>query len=195
MLSKGQVTKQKILTDAAEVFQRQGFGATSIHDLLVAAGVTKGSLYFHFPGKEAIGAEVLRREAAAFMVFLDQALTGATPAACLDHFFEQALRKHQKTGFVGGCLFGNTALEASDTSPLYTQIVDAVFRQWAAKIEQKIDEAQQLGLIRRDVEAANLAQMVVAAIEGGIMQSRLQKSPEPMRQGLETLRTMLELKL
>jgi TetR/AcrR family transcriptional repressor of nem operon len=195
MATKGEMTKQKILDDAAKIFQRKGFGATSINDLLSATGVTKGNLYFHFPGKETVGIAVLQQESERFMRFLDEALTGSTPAACLDNFFRMALSKHQKTGFVGGCLFGNTALEASDTFPVYAQMVATVFDEWTGKIQRKVADAQALGLIRQDLPAEQLAQMIVATIEGGIMQSRLQKSAVPMTRCLDTLRTVLGLKL
>jgi len=195
MAIKGELTRQKIIADAAQIFQRKGFGATSINDLLSATGVTKGNLYFHFPGKEAIGIAVLQQESERFMQFLDEALTGSTPAACLDNFFTMVLRKHQKIGFVGGCLFGNTALEASDTFPVYAQMVSDVFDQWSDKLQCKVTAAQVLGLVRGDLPAKHLAQMIVATIEGGIMQSRLKKSAEPMTRCLDTLRTVLALKL
>ena len=110
-------------------------------------------------------------------------------------FLKKRCTKHQQTDFVGGCLFGNTALEASDTSPVYAQIVAEVFNAWAEKLRPIIAQAQDSELTRRDVPAEQLAQLVVATIEGAIMQSRLHKSAEPMTHALETLRTLLGLKL
>ncbi len=74
-------------------------------------------------------------------------------------------------------------------------MVSTVFDQWTGKIRDKIADAQLLGLIRQDLPAEQLAQMLVATIEGGIMQSRLQKSAVPMTRCLDTLRTVLALKL
>ncbi|HBT82015.1 MAG: TetR family transcriptional regulator [Desulfuromonadales bacterium GWD2_61_12] len=195
MTSKGETTKQKILADATPVFQIKGFTATTIGDLLAATGMTKGALYFHFPGKEAIGVEVFRKESATFMDFLDEVLTAETPAASLDNFFRAALGKHRDTGFVGGCFFGNTALEASDIFPVLSQMVAEVFDAWIEKIQAKIEAAQTLGEIRRDLPARQLAELVVATIEGGIMQSRLLKSELPMANSLSSLRVLLELRL
>jgi TetR/AcrR family transcriptional repressor of nem operon len=92
------------------VFWRQGFSATSINDLLSATGMTKGSLYFHFPGKEEIGLVVLRQERDRFLAFVDASLIGNSPGAALDSLFHGALTQHRSKRFVGGCLFGNTAL-------------------------------------------------------------------------------------
>lgn len=195
MASKGEQTREKILAQATRVFNRQGFRSTTINDLLEATGTTKGNLYFHFSGKDEVGLEVLKREKAAFMPFLDAALSGDTPGAGLDNFLRCALLKHRRSGFVGGCLFGNTALEASDTAPAFAELVDGVFDEWIGKIQSKIAEAQQVGQVRRDLPARDLAELVVATVEGGIMQARLQKAEGPMSRTLETLRALLDLKV
>lgn len=48
--------------------------------------------------------------------------------------------------------------------------------------------------MRRDVPATELALHIVAAIEGGIMLSRLKKNEESMKKGLDTVRTFLQMK-
>ena len=58
-----------------------------------------------------------------------------------------------------------------------------------------MSEFKMTGEIRTDIPPGDLAEMVVATIEGGIMQSRLQKSADPLRRSLETLRRVLELKI
>ena len=161
----------------------------------MASGTTKGNLYFHFTDKEAIGLEVLRREQQSFYRFLDQTFAEKSAADGLDNFFRKALEKQSQQGFVGGCLFGNTALETSDTASVFAGLVKEVFTAWIGKLEQKIASAQVDEQIRTDISAGELAEMVVATIEGGIMQSRLQKSAAPLERSLETLRRVLELKI
>lgn len=193
MITKGERTREKITKTAAEVFHRKGFTATSINDLLEATGVKKGSLYFHFPGKDDIALAVLDKAEEEFMIFLDAALAGPTSGSQLDHFFQQALEIHRRRGFVGGCLFGNTALEASDSNPRYAARVAVVFSRWIGKIRAVIDKGQSDGEIRFDLPADTLAQFVVSSIEGGIMLSRLRKEEGPLRLCLDSLRILLEL--
>ena len=195
MATKGETTREKILDEAAQVFHRKGFLTTTVNDLLDATGSTKGNLYFHFPSKEEVGLEVLRRAKKQFGQFLDDALQGPTPGARLDGFFRQVLERNRRKGFVGGCLFGNTALEASDTAPAFAALVRDVFAEWIGRLQVAISEAQACGQIRRDVSAADLAELVVGAVEGGIMQSRLQKKEGPLARALDSLRTLLELRV
>lgn len=47
-------TRQRIFTAAVEVFRRDGVEAARIEDIVAAAGVSRGSFYFHFPTKEDV---------------------------------------------------------------------------------------------------------------------------------------------
>ncbi|MDT8440861.1 MAG: TetR family transcriptional regulator C-terminal domain-containing protein [Desulfuromonadales bacterium] len=190
---KGEITRARILEEATRVFYRKGFLATTISDLLQATGATKGNLYFHFAGKEALGIAVLQQEAERFLHFIDEALAVGEPVDALDHFFRMALKHHRDTGFIGGCLFGNTALEASDVAPRFAELVNEVFAAWIERLRPTIEAAQQSGGIRRDLPANELAELVVASLEGAIMQSRLQKDDGPMVRTLNSLRRLLEM--
>ena len=46
--------RQQILTGAADVFMRSGFNGASMDKIAQAAGVSKGTLYVYFPGKEQL---------------------------------------------------------------------------------------------------------------------------------------------
>lgn len=46
-----QVTRQRILDAAVEVFGRQGVSQTSLNDIAREAGVTRGAIYWHFENK------------------------------------------------------------------------------------------------------------------------------------------------
>jgi len=191
LATKGERTRDRILGEAGRLIQRKGIGATSVGEIQAAAGVHKGSLYFHFRDKEEIGREVIRRAAARFMGFIDMSLAGATPGIALENFLAAALAFHRETGFVGGCLFGNTALETSDTVPGLAALVDEVFVAWTERIARVIADGQHAGEFRDDVPARDLAQQAVATLEGGILLSRLRKNPVPLATCIETLKIFL----
>ncbi len=48
------LTQQAIVTAAADLFARNGFGATSLDDIATTLGVTKGAFYYHVKNKEEI---------------------------------------------------------------------------------------------------------------------------------------------
>ncbi len=192
MAIKGERTRDHILGEASRLIQLRGFSATSVGEILSAAGVHKGSLYFHFRDKGEIGREVIRKAADRFMAFVDGSLTGATPRIALENFLAAALNHHRNAGFVGGCLFGNTALESSDSAPEMAALVDEVFVAWTDRISRVIADGQQAGDFRDDIAAHDLAQQVVATLEGGIMLSRLRKKAAPLEACIETLKVFLQ---
>lgn len=190
-MTQRQATRERLIDAAYGLARRKGFDRTSVAEVMEAAEVGKGSLYHHFPGKDDLGLAVLERDRQGFMAFLDSALAAPTPLAGLERFFALALQKHRETGFVGGCLWGNTALEMSDTNPAFARVVADVFEEWTAKVAAIIRAGQESGQIRADFPARDLARSVIAMIEGGIMLSRLTKQDGPLRACLATLLAML----
>jgi TetR/AcrR family transcriptional repressor of nem operon len=186
-----QTTRDRLIDAAYELARRKGFDRTSIAEVMEAADVGKGSLYHHFPDKDTLGLAVLERDREVFMAMIDDCLAASTPLEGLDCFFATALEKHRDAGFVGGCLWGNTALEMSDSNPAFARLVTEVFDEWIGKLADTIRAGQDCGVIRADFTAADLARSVVAGIEGGIMLSRLAKDEAPLRACLVSLRALL----
>jgi AcrR family transcriptional regulator len=57
--SAGSSRREQILTVAAQLFAKHGYHGVSIADLGAAVGVSGPALYRHFPGKDALLAELL----------------------------------------------------------------------------------------------------------------------------------------
>ena len=195
MKTKGEITRTKILDTARDLFKTKGFTATTISDLVEATGMQKGSLYFHFAGKDAIALEVLNEATEKFIKFLNKSLGGKNAGESIDQYFCSVLDKHLAKGFVGGCLFGNTALEMCDNDPVLAGAIDKVFDEWTLIVASTISRAQINRQIRADINCETLARHIVATIEGGIMMSRLKKDGGPLKDCLDTLRTTLDLRV
>ncbi|WP_342424745.1 TetR/AcrR family transcriptional regulator [Paenibacillus sp. FSL E2-0178] len=52
--SDGEETKNRILQNASHLFAHKGYGAVSMNEVCLAAKVSKGSLYHHFPSKDEL---------------------------------------------------------------------------------------------------------------------------------------------
>jgi TetR/AcrR family transcriptional repressor of nem operon len=190
-MPKGDQTRERLICEMMRLAHRQGFRATPVDDVIEATGVTKGALYHHFPSKDHLGLAALERFSTDFRMFLDQAMGGRTGLDALDGFFAAALDRHRGRAFIGGCPFGNTALEMADGDPRYAEMVAEVFDEWVTRIRDAIADAQQAGEVRDDLAADDLARLVVASVEGGIMQSRLTRNEAPMKGCIESLRALL----
>jgi len=52
-------TRERIRSEAAALFSEYGFNGTSMAELASAVGITKSSLYHHFPSKQALLSEII----------------------------------------------------------------------------------------------------------------------------------------
>lgn len=191
MGDKGTATRERILEKALQLFQHKGFGGTSISDILDSAGIKKGTLYFHFTSKDEIGFTVLKRASSELSAFLDSVLVGDTALAKLDSYFIGILESQRRLKFIGGCIFGNAALEMSDSNALYADYISQVFEQWIETIRSIVAAAQSSGDIRGDIPAEALARQIVAATEGAIMLARIHKHEHSLNLCFTSLRQML----
>ncbi|SEK23700.1 TetR/AcrR family transcriptional regulator [Paenibacillus sp. OK003] len=71
-------TVQQILNVAAQLFTDKGFEKTSIQDIIVALGMSKGAVYHHFRSKEEILEAVLEQQFNYTAQMLDQLVTNTT---------------------------------------------------------------------------------------------------------------------
>ncbi len=58
-IERGQATRAHLIEVATRLFTAHGYDGTSIEEVLAESGVSRGSLYHHFAGKEALFLAVL----------------------------------------------------------------------------------------------------------------------------------------
>ncbi|RJP24356.1 MAG: TetR/AcrR family transcriptional regulator [Deltaproteobacteria bacterium] len=191
MKEKGIRTRERVLAGATEIFHRQGFSGTTIHDLIRETGVKKGNLYHYFSSKEEMGIEVLFRARDDFFAFLEKSLQGDTPSARLTNHFDSIARYHEDRKLVGGCIFGNTALEMSDRNEAYRAVIRDVFDEWRRRIRDVLESAVRSGETRKDLDPDSMARHVVATVQGGILVARASRNPAELKECLAVLAGIL----
>jgi TetR/AcrR family transcriptional regulator, repressor for uid operon len=71
-----QQTRERVYAAALAEFKRTGMVAADVGDIAAAAGVARGTFYFHFPTKEHVLAELERHEEARLVAQLSKFLAG-----------------------------------------------------------------------------------------------------------------------
>jgi AcrR family transcriptional regulator len=74
-------TKTQILAAATSVFAQKGFAGASMNDIVRAAGLSKGGVYWHFKSKDAIIMAIFDQHFGSLIAQLDQVLAEDGPAA------------------------------------------------------------------------------------------------------------------
>ncbi|HEB69894.1 MAG TPA: TetR/AcrR family transcriptional regulator [Desulfobulbus sp.] len=191
MQTRGRETRQHILKESRKLFTVQGFRNTSISEIIAATGVKKGNLYYHFPSKEELGLAVLVDVRDEFFTILDDALAGENPIVRILNSCNAVMAMMEQNSFVGGCLFGNTALEMTDSNSRFGRIIQEVFSQWKSRVERELRQAVESGLLTSPIPADALASAIIATLEGGIMLSRVYKNKDGIEDCILAIRVLL----
>jgi len=190
-VTKGQQTRQRIVAEAAPVFNQRGYEGSSLSDLMKATGLEKGGIYRHFASKEALAAEAFDytwAEARRTRLPDIDANDGAIPwlKQLVANFVER------KSTVAGGCPLLNTATEADDGNPILRAKVSKALRAWVAQLQSVVAGGVARGEIRRDADPKQVAALVIASLEGALMMSRLERSDEMLRRVQQHLNHYLD---
>jgi AcrR family transcriptional regulator len=134
----GRGARERILTAATTLFHREGIHATGVERLIEHAHVSRRTFYQHFPSKNDLVEEYLRRIHEAGGLPSEQAIdaTDASPRARILALFDSAPGVRFR-----GCPFHNAAVEAADTMPGVEDIVHEHKRDFTARLIQTATEA------------------------------------------------------
>ena len=178
--SRGRASRERIVERAAELFAERGIAATSLDDVLMAAGAGKGQFYHYFRGRDELAAAAVGHRCAQVVAGLTEALGGVSSLAGL----EQAL-----AGFIGGfeqaglpgCPIGTLSAEVADRNEEARLQAAAGFDAWERLLAGALERMRQRGELRADADPAVLATGLLASIEGGLVLSQARKDAASLR--------------
>ncbi|HEX8990362.1 MAG TPA: TetR/AcrR family transcriptional regulator [Anaerolineales bacterium] len=86
-LSKGEQTRQVILTAAYDLIIRQGFAATSMRQIAKKSGIALGGIYNHFSSKEDVFRAIIEERHPFFQMI---PMLSAVPGTTIEEFVRNA---------------------------------------------------------------------------------------------------------
>ena len=179
--------RDEIIATTCELLEVQGYHATGLNRILQESGAPKGSLYHYFPeGKEELAAEAIARSGAGIAGHIERALLESDDPAEAVTGFIRALAGHvAASGYRQGGPITAVALEAASTSERLRLACRDQYRGWQALFAAKL--RPRYGPARAD----RLAALIIAAIEGGIILARSERSPQPLLDVAEEIEVLL----
>ncbi len=173
-------TRDRLLKEGVATFLMQGYHGTGIKQVLDQAQVPKGSFYNYFASKEEFGAAAIAHYATCFGEKMASAMAGAPdPVTGLRSFFETLMAEFEASGYVGGCLIANLGGEL-EGSEICREALSSAFGDWRNSTKDALSEGQDLGLVRTDVDAGELADLLIEAWEGAVIRMKLERSLAPL---------------
>jgi AcrR family transcriptional regulator len=173
-MSKGEETKTRIIQQAAELFNQQGYAGSSISDIMRVTGLQKGGIYNHFQSKDELALQAFDFAIACVSQHTLAAVRSKHHAIeRLEAIIEVFSTFVNNPPIKGGCPLLNTAVESDDTNPALRDRAQQAMNSWRNLISQIIDKGITRGEIRSGVDADEIATIIIATLEGAIMMSKL----------------------
>jgi AcrR family transcriptional regulator len=175
-----------MVRSAAVLFRERGIDGTSFSDVLEHSGAPRGSIYHHFPGgKEQLAEEATHYAGQFIATGLAAALASDEPVAAIRDFTAAWRRILRDSDLDAGCPILAAGLEG-DRSPRARDAAAAAFKSW----EDLCAEAFARHGVERE-RARSLATLAIAAIEGGVVLARAQRSITPLERVGDELEALI----
>jgi AcrR family transcriptional regulator len=159
-------TRERLLRKAFAHVHEAGFQGTDLDTILDGSGVTKGALYHHFPGKDALGHAIVDEVLAPFTrgKWVQPLADAADPIAALIAIVEATSIAPEDIR--RGCPLNNLSQEMSPLDETFRTKLAGLFGEWRDAIASALRRGRARGLVRRDVDPAEAATFIVAVYEG-----------------------------
>jgi TetR/AcrR family transcriptional repressor of nem operon len=180
-------TRERLLQAASREIYRSGFQSASLDTILAVAGVTKGALYYHFDSKETLGHAVVDEVIAPDVrsQWVRPLQSGKDPIATLIGAVQGI---PVRPGDVrGGCQLNNLAQEMSPLNAGFRKRLATIFDAWREAVASVLQEGQAHGSVRRDVEPADAAGLLIAMVEGYGSLAKNAQDPKVMKEGIRNI--------
>jgi TetR/AcrR family transcriptional regulator, transcriptional repressor for nem operon len=193
-MKKGERTRERIIRQAAPLFNQRGYDGSSLNEIMAATELEKGGIYRHFASKQELAA-------AAFDYAWAEAMKARrhdidSVANSVDKLKRYIANFVERRGTVpGGCPLLNTAMDSDDGNALLRNRARRALENWQNFLGSIVTQGIKKGEIRREVSKTKLANLIIATLEGAVMIGRLEQNLDALRDAQTHLNSYLETKV
>ncbi len=183
-------SKKRLIQAAISLISTRGYENTGIQEILDRAGVSKSNFYYHFKSKEALcldAIDALAHEFVTGKINATIANPALPPRERFVGFFDVMHRMMVETRCSGGCPVVNLATETSDFHPAFREKIAAFFNGFLQAIEEAYRAGVGTGDFRDDIAPEHAARLILASMNGTMVQAKVMKSADIIRQDADTL--------
>jgi AcrR family transcriptional regulator len=186
-------TRERLISTAAELFRRQGYAQTGVNQIIQGANATSGSFYHFFPAKEDLLLAVVDHVAEVFEteVFAPASERTDDPIEEISAILDLYRLNLDHRGLTFGSPMASLSAEVSENHPQVRARLAQVFAAWSGRIEELLRRAGPR--LPPHIDYTALAQLIVCAMEGAVLGTRLNHSLAPFEATASQLTSYLDL--
>lgn len=169
------IQKHELVGIAADLLRSKGYSGTSIDDIAKACGLTKGSLYHHFSGKEELALAALEQvhqhyRDHIFSLVMGHDKPGVAHLRAFNAAVEDFFTQHPD-----GCLLANLSLERGSAAEAFTRKIRLFFSDWQTCYQNVFAGHFSAA------EARARAEDALAIVQGCILMNRIHPNLQSLR--------------
>lgn len=191
-MARQQKHRQPIINTAITLFRRQGYASTGLNEIVDASNAPKGSLYYYFPeGKTSIAVAAVTEAGERVVETLEQLCSKSqTTADLIKSHARLLVGWMKKSNYRDGCPITTVLLELAPQERLISQAGRTAYN---ARINILCAKLEADGFSREHAKC--LAQLCTSALQGSLIQARVERSGKPILTTVDEMAKMLELML
>jgi AcrR family transcriptional regulator len=176
--SKGARTRERILELAYDSVIRKGFAATSIEELVEAAGITKSGFFYHFKDKSDLARQLIEAYTGRNVDFLDEMTRRARELSDdpLHSFlvFLKLYAEAMETQTVGhpGCMVATVTFQDQAWDQGVRRLLIGQVNDWRSRFLTWLEEIAAVYPPRGKATLEDLADAILAFTYGGMTIAR-----------------------
>ncbi len=191
---KHEMKADYLLEKGMELLWSKGYNATSVNDIVMAAGVPKGSFYFYFDSKEDFAVKAIEMYFELQFTPLQAILNNRSdsPKERLLNFYEYRNKiLKEELDCKMGCLASNLGNEMSEHSENIRKIIYEKEKIVKDEIAAVMEEAQKYGEIGTTTKATDIVAFIEDAGKGAMTSMKEMQSSYPIDNFMNMVKTVL----
>ena len=198
-MRKGAATRERILEIAEAAVLAKGFGATSIDEVIVEAGITKSGFFYHFRDKNELAREMVRRYVEANDQLFDEIfdrgreLSDDPLQAFLIGLKLLAEIMADLPNGHPGCLIASICYQERLFDREIRELNAQAVEGWNARFLAYLEAIAAVHPPREPVKLADIADMLSCVVDGGIIMSKALNDPRRLERQVLAFRSFVKL--
>ncbi len=182
-------SRESLIEAATDLFQKKGYFATGVNDILAVTGLPKGSFYHHFRGGKAdLAATCVEALCDKVVAYIDRAMKNELEIAeVFDLFVVHSERWLKQNHWSGGSLFSTLSHEVTTEDVALRRSLKESYQRMQSGFAQLLGK-QGLTPTWAEVCALN----ILLAFEGALSLSAATQDIQPLKSAEQMLLAMLK---
>lgn len=196
MPTKAEVTSAYIIKTVAPVFNKKGYSGTSMQDITLATGLTKGAIYGNFKNKNELAVMAfvynIKSVTSQIELLIQEKNNSIDKLLAIADFYKNY---YQYTYKIGGCPFLNIGIDANHQNPELLSKVKKAIHNIQQSISKIINYGIQAGELKEGLDSLYYARQIFSRVEGAVFMSMTTKNDQYMKDMTKSLISTINFEL